>query len=58
MKRDKGSKPKHRTTEQNQQLEDTLKEHSHERPGWVRKYLDLADQVFRNDDNDPSPSAA
>jgi len=61
MHRDQGSNEKHFKNDQNHHQPDEAieLERGHERQGWVRKYLDLADRAFRDDGgNDPTPTPA
>jgi hypothetical protein len=62
MHRDPGSNSKHHHQQDPNQPAREEKHESdqrHERQGWVRKYLDLADQAFRDDNgNDPTPNPA
>jgi hypothetical protein len=60
MNRDQGSNSKHHQFDQDRRpREEGREEQRHERQGWVRKYLDLADRAFRDDNgNDPTPNPA
>jgi len=60
MNRDQGSNAKHHQLDQHHELRDERhEEQRQDRQGWVRKYLDLADRAFRDDNgNDPTPNPA